>query len=143
MTKGLVFVNGVFDLLHPGHLHLLDEAFKLSPLGRLVVGINSDESVRRLKGSTRPIFNESSRLRMVEALWVVDEARIFDGDTPVKLIEELKPEMVVKGANYRGVAIPEGPMIESYGGPVKYVSIDPKYSTTKVIGAVRGGGTCL
>lgn len=143
VTKGLVFVNGVFDLLHPGHIKLLEEAWKVSPQGRVVVGINSDESVRRLKGPTRPVFGERTRAHILESLWMVDEVRIFDGDTPAKLIEELKPEMVVKGDHYRGVAIPEEPLIVGLGGKVVYVPSLQGWSTTGVVGAVRGGRTCL
>lgn len=145
ITKGLIFVNGVFDLLHPGHIKLLEEAAKLTPVtgGKLVVGINSDESVRHLKGPTRPVFGEAARAYMLESLWMVDEVRVFDGDTPAKLIEELKPEIVVKGEEYRGMAIPEEPLIVGLGGKVVYVASTPGWSTTEVVGAVRGGRTCL
>jgi D-beta-D-heptose 7-phosphate kinase/D-beta-D-heptose 1-phosphate adenosyltransferase len=95
----IVFTNGVFDLFHVGHLKVLYEASKLGD--ELHVGINSDASVRRLKGSTRPIYNQDHRFEIVSAIRYVNRVYIFDEDTPKKLIEKILPDIVVKGGDYR------------------------------------------
>jgi D-beta-D-heptose 7-phosphate kinase/D-beta-D-heptose 1-phosphate adenosyltransferase len=126
-AKGtVVFTNGCFDILHPGHIHLLRESKKLG--GRLIVGINSDESVRRLKGPTRPINGEQQRKAMLEALDIVDEVIIFHDDTPRNIITGLKPKYITKGGDYK----PE----DVVGNDIAIVHIIPTlpgYSTTGII----------
>lgn len=111
--KKTVFTNGVFDGPHPGHLRLLQWA---AGLGRLIVGINSDASTRRLKGPGRPIFTESERYTMVAAIRWVDSVYIFDEDTPEHLIEQVRPDYLVKGPDYAGQYVVGAAFVRSYGG---------------------------
>src|ERR1044072_7944053 len=94
----VVFTNGCFDIIHPGHIDLLARARALGR--RLVVGINSDKSVRAIKGANRPFIGETDRKEILESLRMVDEVRIFDETTPARLIEEIKPDAVVKGGDW-------------------------------------------
>lgn len=126
----IVFTNGCFDLLHPGHIHLLEEAKALG--NRLIVGLNSDASVKRLKGPRRPILPESDRLVLLKALSCVDLVVIFDEDTPVKLIEALRPDILVKGSDYRLEQVVGREIVESYGGRVAIVELMEGYSTTRI-----------
>jgi len=127
----IVFTNGCFDLLHPGHIHLLEEARAMGD--RLIVGLNSDASVKRLKGSRRPILPERDRLVLLKALTCVDLVVIFEEDTPVKLIETLRPDILVKGSDYRFEEVVGREIVESYGGQVALVSLVGDYSTTRVV----------
>jgi rfaE bifunctional protein nucleotidyltransferase chain/domain len=111
-----VFTNGVFDLLHIGHLRLLQ--FARAQGDRLIVGINSDESVTRLKGPSRPIFPASERKEMLEHLRWVNDVFVFDEDSPARLIEELRPDILVKGTDWLGRTIRSRAVIESWGGRV-------------------------
>lgn len=126
----IVFTNGCFDLLHPGHIHLLAEARALGD--RLVVGLNSDGSVKRLKGPKRPILAESDRLVLLKALSSVDLVVIFEEDTPLRLIEALRPDILVKGADYLPEQVVGREVVESYGGRVALVSLMDGYSTTRI-----------
>ena len=132
----VVFTNGVFDLLHPGHVELLELAREEG--ASLIVGINSDESVRRLgKGVGRPVMSESARARVVAALGSVDCVVIFDEDTPMELIKALEPDVLVKGADYTKAAIVGAEWIEARGGRVVRVPLVAGFSTTSLVERLR------
>ena len=124
----IVFTNGCFDLLHPGHIHLIHQARSLG--NRLVVGINSDASVKRLKGKTRPILGQNDRSIILSALSSVDLIVIFEEDTPLELIDALQPDILVKGSDYTPDTVVGRDIVESYGGKVCIVSLLKNYSTT-------------
>lgn len=132
----VVFTNGVFDLLHPGHIALLRSA--KSAGRRLIVGLNSDASVRRLKGPTRPVQNEDSRALVLSALDCVDSIVVFGDDTPQTLIAALRPDILVKGADYRPDQVVGREIVESYGGKLVLVDLQPNHSTTATIARMRG-----
>lgn len=134
--KTLVFTNGVFDLLHAGHVDYLEAARALGDF--LVVGLNSDESVRRLgKGPERPLNTLEDRMRVVGALRCVDWVLGFEEDTPVRLIDELRPDIHVKGGDYRAKDLPETPVVEAYGGRVVILPLLPGRSTTGLVTKMR------
>jgi D-beta-D-heptose 7-phosphate kinase/D-beta-D-heptose 1-phosphate adenosyltransferase len=124
----VVFTNGCFDLLHPGHISLLYQARALGD--RLVVGLNTDASVRRLKGPQRPILSEADRAAMLGALSCVDAVVLFDQDTPLDIIAALRPDILVKGSDYTPEQVVGRQVVESYGGCVKLVAVLQGYSTT-------------
>ena len=124
----IVFTNGCFDLLHPGHIHLLHESRALGE--RLVVGLNTDASVRRLKGPTRPIVSEEDRAAVLSALTCVDLVVPFREDTPLSLIKALRPDILVKGGDYRPETVVGREIVESYGGHVRLIPLLEGYSTT-------------
>jgi D-beta-D-heptose 7-phosphate kinase/D-beta-D-heptose 1-phosphate adenosyltransferase len=134
----IVFTNGCFDLLHPGHVHLLNRARELGR--RLVVGLNADISVARLKGPGRPILNESDRAAILGALDCVDLVVLFDADTPERLIARLKPDVLVKGADYRPDQVVGRGIVESYGGRLQLIELLDGYSTTAVARKLRQAG---
>lgn len=130
--KRLVFTNGVFDLLHAGHVQYLAAARELGDL--LIVGVNSDESVRRLnKGPERPLNSAEDRLAVLEALRAVDGAVVFAEDTPIELIRQLRPEVHVKGGDYRKEQLPETEVVEAYGGQVMILPFLHGRSTTELV----------
>ena len=131
------FTNGVFDLLHRGHLHSLEQAARR--VDRLVVGVNSDESTRRLKGPERPIQDEMTRAAVLAALRSVDLVTIFSDDTPEDLIRTVKPDMLFKGADYAGKPIPGQAFVEANGGSVALLPLLEGYSTTGTVRKVREG----
>ncbi len=133
----VVFTNGCFDLLHPGHISLLYQARSLGD--RLVVGLNTDASVRRLKGSERPILSEQDRAAMLSALACVDLVVHFDEDTPLDLIKNLKPDILVKGSDYKPDEVVGKAEVESYGGKVQLVELVKGYSTTQLTRKVLTG----
>ena len=133
----VVFTNGVFDLLHRGHADYLEEARALGD--RLVVGVNSDASVRRLKGPSRPIVGEQDRVALVRALACVDLVVLFDDDTPQRLIEAVKPDVLVKGADYAPEAIVGREFVESHGGRVTTVPLREGLSTSEIVKRIREG----
>ncbi|BBO79309.1 bifunctional protein HldE [Desulfosarcina widdelii] len=126
----IVFTNGCFDLLHPGHVSLLHQARKLGD--RLVVGLNTDASIQRLKGPQRPILPGADRAAILSALEDVDMVVFFDEDTPLNLIDRLKPDILVKGADYRIEDVVGRDLVESYGGRVRLVEILEGHSTTAI-----------
>lgn len=130
-NKRLVFTNGCFDLLHPGHRHLLHEARKLGDI--LVVGLNSDASVKRLKGETRPVEIESVRAQHLAEVPEVDYMVIFSEDTPLTLIERLKPDILVKGGDYTEAQIAGSGFVKSYGGQVILIPLLDGHSTTGIL----------
>lgn len=126
----IVFTNGCFDLLHPGHIHLLNQSKNLG--ARLIVGLNSDASVKRLKGSNRPILNEHDRASLLGSLNCVDLVVIFDEDTPKQLIKALSPDILAKGTDYRLEEVVGRELIESYGGQVQLIELLDGHSTTGI-----------
>lgn len=127
----VVFTNGCFDLLHIGHVTLLDEARREG--GHLIVGINSDASVSRLKGPSRPIVPEDARARVLAGLEAVDAVVIFDEPTPLELMIALRPDVIVKGGDYVADDIIGAREIRSWGGRVKIVRFVEGFSTTQLI----------
>lgn len=130
------FTNGCFDLLHPGHVHLLEQA--RSWCDRLVVGLNTDASVKRLKGAARPIQSEAARAAVLASLATVDCVTLFDEDTPIELIRALRPEVLVKGADYTVEQVVGGNIVLDYGGQVKLAELLPGNSTTATVARIRG-----
>lgn len=136
----IVFTNGVFDLLHRGHVEYLAEARALGD--RLVVGVNSDASVRRLdKGADRPLVPEADRAAVIAALACVDLVVVFDDETPERLIRELRPAVLAKGGDWAADRIVGGPFVESLGGRVVSIRLREGFSTTGLIERIRAGGT--
>lgn len=132
----VVFTNGVFDILHPGHVRYLQDARALGDL--LIVGLNSDSSVRRLnKAPDRPIHPEHERAEVLEALSSVDAVVVFDEDTPFEIISALQPDVLVKGADWGEHNIVGRDIVEARGGRVVRVPLAQGYSTTKIIERVR------
>ncbi len=129
--KRVVFTNGCFDLLHAGHVKYLQKARSMGDL--LILGLNSDASVRRLKGENRPLINEDERAHIMAALDCVDYVVIFDEDTPLELITAMKPHILVKGGDYTPDGIVGKDLVESYGGRVEVVSFVDGKSTTNII----------
>ena len=128
----LVFTNGCFDVLHPGHLALLEQARALGDF--LVVGLNSDRSVRALKGPGRPVLPLAGRLALLTALEPVDLVIPFDEDTPERLISEVAPDILVKGGDYSASSVVGAASVEARGGRVVIVPLVEGYSTTRILG---------
>ena len=125
------FTNGCFDLIHPGHVAIL--AKSRAACDRLVVGLNADESVKRLKGESRPVQNEAARAAVMASLASVDLVVLFTDDTPVKLIEALRPDVLAKGADYTVAEVVGGEFVQSYGGEILLVDLEEGHSTTGTI----------
>ena len=126
----MVFTNGCYDLLHPGHVRLLEQARSLGDI--LILALNSDASVRRMKGPSRPMISESERAAMVLALAAVDAVTLFDEDTPRELIAEVLPDVLIKGADWSHF-VAGREEVEAAGGRVLTVSLEPGYSTTNLV----------
>ena len=133
----VVFTNGVFDLLHPGHVRYLQEARRLGDA--LIVGVNSDRSVRANKGAERPIMPQAERLEILSALECVDAVAIFDEDTPAEIIARIQPDILVKGADWGPDNIVGRDTVEARGGRVVRVDLAPGYSTTELVRKVKSG----
>jgi D-glycero-beta-D-manno-heptose 1-phosphate adenylyltransferase len=132
----VVFTNGVFDLLHPGHVELLEAARREGTA--LIVGVNSDLSARRLeKGPQRPVTGEAARARVLAALAAVDCVILFDEDTPLRLIQSLEPDVLVKGADYSRAAIVGADLVEARGGRVVRIPLVSGFSTTAIVERLR------
>jgi len=131
----VVFTNGVFDLLHPGHVRYLRQARALGDV--LIVGVNSDRSVRRHKGPNRPITTAAERAELVAALEAVDQVVVFDEDTPHEVISAVQPDVLVKGADWAEDAIVGRDIVEARGGRVVRVPVEQGYSTTNLIERAR------
>ena len=127
----IVFTNGCFDIIHSGHLDLLKEARSYGD--KLIVGLNSDKSISKLKGPDRPIIGQSERKKILSALKFVDEVIIFNEENPLKLIKKLKPSILVKGADYSKEQVVGGEFVESYGGEIKLVKLTKGKSSSKII----------
>jgi D-beta-D-heptose 7-phosphate kinase/D-beta-D-heptose 1-phosphate adenosyltransferase len=130
------FTNGCFDLLHPGHVHLLEQA--RGWCDRLIVGLNSDASVKRLKGETRPIQGEAARAAVLASLASVDLVTVFEEDTPIELIKAFRPDVLVKGADYSVDQVVGGDLMAEWGGVVKLAELLPGQSTTATVARIRG-----
>ena len=128
--KTVVFTNGCYDLLHPGHIRLLEQARSLGDI--LILALNSDTSVRRMKGPSRPMICETERAAMALALAAVDAVTLFDEDTPRELIGEVLPDVLVKGADWSHF-IAGREEVEAAGGRVLTVALEPGYSTTNIV----------
>jgi D-beta-D-heptose 7-phosphate kinase/D-beta-D-heptose 1-phosphate adenosyltransferase len=137
--KRVVVTNGCFDIMHPGHVHILKEAKKLGDI--VVVALNSDDSVRRLKGPTRPVNNFASRATMMAAMGMVDFVIGFEQDTPLQLLEYLRPDVLVKGGDYVKEAVVGYNLLTSYGGSVHIINVVEGYSTTNIIKTVATGAS--
>lgn len=127
----IVFTNGCFDLLHAGHVTYLEAARKTGD--KLILGLNTDRSVRALKGSSRPVIHEADRARVLAALEAVDAVILFDEDTPLNLIHAIRPDVIVKGSDYREDQVVGGEEVKSWGGKVALIDIVPGRSTSKII----------
>ena len=132
-SKRIVFTNGCFDIFHPGHLHILSEAKSFGDM--LVVGLNTDASVKRLKGAERPIHNEEQRAQLLAALKLVDAVVLFDQDTPLELIKALKPDVLVKGADYKISEVVGATEVQAYGGSVRLVELLSGHSSSALLDA--------
>jgi D-beta-D-heptose 7-phosphate kinase/D-beta-D-heptose 1-phosphate adenosyltransferase len=133
--RRVVMTNGCFDVLHRGHTTYLQQAAQLGDV--LVVAVNSDRSVRRLKGPERPINAEADRAGVIAALSCVSYVTVFDTDTPVPLLERLRPDVYAKGGDYRPEQLAEAAVVEGYGGEVRILDFVPSQSTTDVVGRIR------
>lgn len=135
--RTIVFTNGCFDLLHPGHVRSLREARRLGD--RLVVGLNSDASVRRQgKGTERPILREAERAELLAALEMVDYVSIFDEDTPLELIRAVRPDVLVKGVDWEEGKVVGADFVREHGGRVERLPIHEGWSTTDLVRRIRG-----
>jgi D-beta-D-heptose 7-phosphate kinase/D-beta-D-heptose 1-phosphate adenosyltransferase len=130
------FTNGCFDLLHPGHVHLLEQARAMCD--RLIVGMNSDASVKRLKGPTRPAQQEAARAAVLASLASVDLVCMFEEDTPLEILSQIKPDLLVKGADYTVEQVVGAREVESWGGSVALAELLPGHSTTATLARLRG-----
>lgn len=134
-NKKIVFTNGCFDILHLGHIRYLQQAKKLGDI--LIVGVNSDASVRKLKGNLRPIVPENERSEIIAALECIDYVIVFPELTPENLIHTIKPDIHVKGGDWKIEQIPEASLVQSYGGRVVIVDQVKDYSTTNLIKKIK------
>lgn len=137
--KKIVFTNGCFDIIHAGHVDYLEKAKLLGDF--LVVGLNSDKSVKRLKGEGRPVNSQEERKKVLSALKPVDLVIIFDEDTPERLIKEIKPDVLVKGGDWKIENIVGADFVKSYGGEVYTIEFVYNTSTTKIINKVKNGNS--
>ncbi|MFN3650820.1 MAG: D-glycero-beta-D-manno-heptose 1-phosphate adenylyltransferase [Armatimonadota bacterium] len=136
--RRVVFTNGCFDLLHVGHLRYLAQARELGDA--LVVGVNTDAGVRRLKGPSRPLVSEEERAELLAGLECVDWVTLFDEPTPVATIAALRPHLHVKGGDYRPDDLPEAEVVRSYGGEIAIMPLVPGRSTTSLAEKIRETG---
>jgi rfaE bifunctional protein nucleotidyltransferase chain/domain len=131
----VVFTNGVFDLIHPGHVDVLVGARRAGDL--LVVGLNSDDSVRRLKGPERPIRHQGERAYVLAALAMIDVVVVFGEDTPLEMIVAIRPDVVVKGGDYTEATVVGAREVRAWGGTVSIIPLTPGQSTTSIIQRLR------
>lgn len=134
-SQKTVFTNGVFDLIHPGHLTYLAAAAGLGQ--RLIVGVNSDESVRRLKGDSRPVMPLAARMQLLAGLFYVDGVIAFEEDTPLALIKTLRPDVLVKGGDYRAESIVGYQEVTAWGGTVTTIPFVEGHSSSRIIESLR------
>lgn len=130
-SKTIAFTNGVFDILHEGHIAVLSEAASFADI--LIVGINSDSSVKKLKGETRPINNENSRALIMASLIMVDAVVIFEEETPLELIKIIKPDVLIKGGDYTLETMVGAEEVLNAGGKIELIPIREGFSTTDII----------
>lgn len=129
--KKIVFTNGCFDILHAGHVRYLTAAKNFGDI--LIIGLNTDESVRNLKGESRPINNEQDRAEVLLGLKAVDHVVFFGEKTAENLISEIRPNVYVKGGDYNLENLPEAKIVQSYGGKVEFINLVAGHSTTNII----------
>lgn len=134
-NKKIVFTNGCFDILHAGHVRYLKESKKFGDI--LIVGLNSDVSVKKIKGESRPINPEMDRAEVLAGLEAVSYIVLFDEISPVKLLEEIKPDIYTKGADYTVETLPEAKTVLSYGGKIEFIKFLEGRSTTKIIDKIK------
>jgi D-glycero-beta-D-manno-heptose 1-phosphate adenylyltransferase len=134
--KKVVFTNGCFDILHPGHARYLSKARSLGDY--LVVAVNSDRSVRAIKGPKRPVMTEAARAELVAALQFVDGVLIFDQDTPLEVIEQLVPDVLVKGGDWKEEDIVGADAVKKAGGTITTIPFEEGFSTTSLIDKIQG-----
>lgn len=134
-NKTVVMTNGCFDILHAGHVRYLKMSKKCGDV--LVVGLNSDSSVKALKGESRPINNQSDRAEVLAGLEAVDYIILFDEISPIKLLETIKPDIYTKGADYTIETLPEAKTVQSYGGRIEFIQLVEGKSTTKIIDKIK------
>lgn len=138
----IVFTNGCFDIIHPGHIYLFKEARSLGDI--LVVGINSDDSIRGIKGDNRPLTHQGERAEILAAIEYVDYIIIFEETDPSRVINLIRPDILVKGADWPEDGIVGRETVESYGGRVARIELLAGYSTSRIIKQMRkGGNTCF
>ena len=130
-NKKIIFTNGCFDIIHPGHIHILSKAKSLGDI--LVVGLNSDLSVKKLKGDKRPLVSEDDRSRVLLSLRFVDYVIIFNELTPLKVIKKIKPDFLVKGGDYYENDIVGSDFVKAYGGQVEIIKFLDGYSSSNYI----------
>ncbi|MFA7475462.1 MAG: D-glycero-beta-D-manno-heptose 1-phosphate adenylyltransferase [Castellaniella sp.] len=136
LPRPLVFTNGVFDILHRGHVTYLDQAARLG--ASLIVGVNTDDSVRRLgKGDDRPLNGQDDRAALLAALACVDAVVLFTEDTPLELIRALRPDVIVKGGDYEMDALPETAVVRGWGGRAVAIPFEHQRSTTALLRKIR------
>lgn len=133
--KSIVFTNGCFDILHAGHISYLEEAKLLGD--KLIVGLNSDASITRIKGHRRPIIKQKDRARVLAALESIDMVILFDEDTPIELIKIIKPQFLVKGGDYRESEMIGADIVSAYNGIVHTLSLTHGISTTEIIKRIQ------
>ncbi len=133
--KKIVFTNGCFDILHRGHIEYLAKAADMGDI--LIIGLNTDNSVKRLKGESRPVNDQHARAMLLAALSFVDAVTLFDEDTPYNLIKTVMPDLLVKGGDYKIEDIVGHDIVEANGGKVVTIPLTEGYSTTKTIGKLR------
>ncbi len=130
----IVFTNGCFDILHKGHVEYLNQAKKFGDI--LIVGINSDESIKKIKGKKRPVIPLESRIYVLDNLKPIDFVVPFNEETPINLIDIIKPDVHVKGGDYREEDLPESRLIKEYGGKIKIIPLIDGFSTTCIIARI-------
>ncbi len=135
MKKKIVFTNGCFDIIHRGHIDYLSKAADLGNI--LIIGLNTDASVKRIKGRGRPINDEVARAQNLAALFFIDAIILFDEDTPYNLIKEVKPDILVKGSDYKSEDIVGHDIVKENGGEVVTINLLPGYSTTSIIQKIK------
>jgi len=135
-SKTIAFTNGVFDILHEGHISVLSEAASFADV--LIVGVNSDASVKKLKGDSRPVNNENSRALIIASLIMVDAVVIFNEETPIELIKIVKPDVLVKGGDYTLETIVGSKEVLDAGGRIEIIPIKDGFSTTGIIEKISG-----
>ena len=133
--KKIVFTNGCFDILHLGHIDYLSQASDLGDV--LIIGLNTDESVKRIKEKGRPILDEKSRATLLASLHFVDAVVCFDEDTPYELIKQVKPDVLVKGSDYKEEDIVGYDIVKEKGGKIHTIDFLPAYSTTSIIEKIK------
>ena len=134
-NKKIVFTNGCFDLIHLGHIELLARSSDLGDI--LIIGVNSDASIQNLKGENRPIIEENSRVKQLAALEFVDAVVLFDEDTPQKLIETIKPDVITKGGDYKAENIVGNEVVTQKNGQVVIIPLTQGYSTTSILKKIK------